>query len=69
VRLDEVIALRQFELVKGAPEDGPHRCVFHTAFDLPGAPKAAEPRESCEYRVPVFRRPKDVHIGKEQVRY
>ena len=50
---DEVLAFKNFQCMKTDPEPVLRSC-FHTAFDEPGAPPDAEPRQSCEHRVGVF---------------
>lgn len=47
---DEVLLLKCFD----SAEDGRARFTAHTAFDDPGAPRSARPRESIEIRTIAF---------------
>eukprot|EP00933_Yihiella_yeosuensis_P016593 TRINITY_DN14106_c1_g1_i1.p1 TRINITY_DN14106_c1_g1~~TRINITY_DN14106_c1_g1_i1.p1 ORF type:complete len:250 (-),score=47.92 TRINITY_DN14106_c1_g1_i1:46-723(-) len=50
---DEVLLFRSFQFFKN--QSGPElNSCFHTAFEVPGAPPGAEPRQSAEYRVRVW---------------
>ena len=49
---DELLVFKLFELRRGeAPQL--FRACFHSAFGDPSAPADAQPRQSCEHRVPV----------------
>eukprot|EP00927_Polykrikos_kofoidii_P052174 TRINITY_DN45959_c0_g1_i1.p1 TRINITY_DN45959_c0_g1~~TRINITY_DN45959_c0_g1_i1.p1 ORF type:complete len:368 (+),score=42.89 TRINITY_DN45959_c0_g1_i1:94-1197(+) len=54
---DEVLIWKQAHFVKG--EQKSRMPVPHVSFDLPDAPKEAEPRSSFEHRVAVFCRTSD----------
>ena len=49
----EVLAFKNFQCLKDDARPTLRTC-FHSAFDEPGAPAHAAPRQSCEYRVGVF---------------
>lgn len=49
----EVLAFKNFQCFKDDARPTLRTC-FHSAFEEPGAPADARPRQSCEYRVGVF---------------
>ena len=49
----EVLAFKNFQCFKDDARPALRTC-FHSAFDEPGTPEGAAPRQSCEYRVGVF---------------
>lgn len=49
----EVLAFKNFQCFKDDRRPTLRTC-FHSAFEEPGAPAHAAPRQSCEYRVGVF---------------
>ena len=51
---DEVICFKQFEYIKAEGDGQKYKCAFHCAFKDPRSKKDAEPRKSCEFRVPFF---------------
>lgn len=51
--VDEVLVFKSFQYFKA--QAGPEfNTCFHTAFEVPGSPREAEPRQSAEYRVRVW---------------